>query len=544
MVDYYIDKDANGGASGGDGSLATPWSGSANGGQVAIDLSAAFLNNTNSNDAQVHILAGNGEPYRCKLALGGSPNAQIPCVYQSESVGQKTIITAMDDANGLDNATDLAYQWNGPNGNGEYYLTIGDATTVVPVEVKNAVIDGYYMGSSADDDRTPIGRQRGTVGALLDGQFGWGNTEGLSGDTVYVKFSDAPSNHTIEINRRPRVIDTGFLYNEFNDLVLVGGDSSTTTPRDAYVFRRCAFFAPDFNAFEGNAVTAIATKAISCIFVWAGHRAWTSAVSGNALEIYQCTEVYAHLGGRLGNAGSSLTIRNSISAFGEAGGIDNSAGGTLDEDYNLWYPFMNANGGALSYPSGNVNWGQTGDSSIPPQALGTINDPADLTDPQFSNIDPDVFNPEGLRLLDSSPAKEAGTDWWTGIGESEPLDYFGNSLSDPLNPPMGAFFEFVSSGATPTLTTPYSTVQLVLGDSGSIDAGSNWSGASSFIISQLPSWASQDGTTGTINYTDACWGTENSDVCIGDGIWDIQVQAIDSSGLIKSEGNFYLRVGP
>jgi len=439
MVDYYINKDANGGAAGGDGlTPATAWSGSANGGQVAIDLSAAFLNNANSNDAQVHILAGNGEPYRCKLVLGGSPNAQIPCVYQSESVGQKTVITAMDDANGLDSATDTPYQWNGPNGNGEYYLTIGDAVTVVPVEVKNAVIDGYYMGSSADDDRTPIGRQRGTVGALLDGQFGWGNTDGLSGDTVYVKFADAPSNHTIEINRRPRVIDTGFLYNEFNDLVLIGGDSSTTSPRSAYVFRRCAFVFPDFNAFEGNSVTAVATKAISCVFFWSGHRAWTTVVSGNALEVYQCTDVFAHLGGRLGSAGASLTLRNNISAFGEAGGIDNSAGGTLDEDYNLWFPFMNAAGGALSYPSGDANWANTAANDIPSSISGTTTDPASLIDPQFSNLEEDNFNPEGLRLLDSSPAKEAGTDWWTGIGEDEPLDYFGNSLADPINPPMGA----------------------------------------------------------------------------------------------------------
>lgn len=151
---------------------------------------------------------------------------------------------------------------------------------------------------------------------------------------------------------------------------------------------------------------------------------------------------------------------------------------------------------------------------------------ADIND-QFQGSDP---------LSDISSVSS-----FIGLGSAVAFtDFYGRAYNDPST--LGAY-AFISSGG-PTLTTPYSTIQLAVGGSGTLNLGSNWSGASTFVISQLPSWAVQDGTTGNVNYTSACWGTEQSDVCIGDGIWDVQVQAIDSSGELTTEAHFYLRVGP
>tara|TARA_R110002020_G_scaffold248312_1_gene462320 strand:+ start:42 stop:1643 length:1602 start_codon:yes stop_codon:yes gene_type:complete len=460
MVTRYINKDLNGGATGGDGlTPATAYSGAGNGGKDAIDQTIGDFNGPNAVGGEI-IFASAGNPiYRCEVQGEGvnqNGTALDPFVWKTDGEStdgklNKIRVTSMDDANDIDIASGDSYQWNGPNGNGEYYLTIGDSVTVVPVEVKNGVIDGYYMGTSADDDRTSRGQQRGAVGSLEDGQFGWGNTDGLSGNTVYVKFSDNPSNHVIEINRRVDNAFVGFNYHEYEDFEFYGGSPVSVATRTGWKFRRCLSAYPDFRGFQQQTGDAVF---ISCVGFWAGH-SFGNALAGNQ-NFYQCTDVYAHIFS-LNGASSTLTMRNCISAEGEAGGLDNSSGGTIDEDYNLWFPYMEAAGGALSYPSGNINWDKTGDNSIPPQALGTITEQGDLTDPQFSNLQPDTLDLDGLRLLSASPAATTGTDWWTAANEDEPLDYFGNALvGDQItNPPMGAFFTFVSSGS-PTLTTPYS----------------------------------------------------------------------------------------
>ena len=105
-------------------------------------------------------------------------------------------------------------------------------------------------------------------------------------------------------------------------------------------------------------------------------------------------------------------------------------------------------------------------------------------------------------------------------------------------------YEVVIPSGAPTLTTPYTTIVLDRGTSGSINLGTNWAGASTFSIKELPFWMTQSGTTGTVNYTNVQWGGRNSDNTIGSGVWNIEVQAIDDTGLLTTETSIWLYVRP
>lgn len=97
---------------------------------------------------------------------------------------------------------------------------------------------------------------------------------------------------------------------------------------------------------------------------------------------------------------------------------------------------------------------------------------------------------------------------------------------------------------SPTLGIPYTTIVLDRGTSGSIDFAPNWTGADTFSIKQLPPWMTQVGDTGTVNYTNVKWGGKNSSNSIGGGAWNIQIQAIDSTGLLTTETSIWLYAKP
>ena len=120
--------------------------------------------------------------------------------------------------------------------------------------------------------------------------------------------------------------------------------------------------------------------------------------------------------------------------------------------------------------------------------------------------------------------------------------HYNEAAIDFMQPSYVAKIQTLGSITTtaPTLTNPYSSLQVSVGDSGSIDFSTNISGATSFAFSQLPPWAVQVGTTGVVNYTSASWGTENSLVAIGDGLWDVQLQAINDFDTL--EAAIYWRV--
>lgn len=125
---------------------------------------------------------------------------------------------------------------------------------------------------------------------------------------------------------------------------------------------------------------------------------------------------------------------------------------------------------------------------------------------------------------------------WTGHGAANDPD--GVTYTTP--PIIGVFA--LSQSTAPTLTTPYSVIVLDLGNTSSIDLSSNWSGASSFSITQLPNWMEQAGTTGVVDVTNATWGGKTSDNTIGEGVWDINVEAIAGEGIPTTSTTIWVYV--
>lgn len=100
-----------------------------------------------------------------------------------------------------------------------------------------------------------------------------------------------------------------------------------------------------------------------------------------------------------------------------------------------------------------------------------------------------------------------------------------------------------ASMTLPSLTTPYDVIVIPKGASGSLNLNNgNWSGASSFSITGLPSWAAQSGSTAIVNYTDAKWGGKGSNNTIGEGLWFIEVQAIGSDPELTTSTFIYLYI--
>ena len=134
--------------------------------------------------------------------------------------------------------------------------------------------------------------------------------------------------------------------------------------------------------------------------------------------------------------------------------------------------------------------------------------------------------------------QEVPPDGFTYLGQ------FGGGLGQDLDLHYAAtagviegiamYTAFAFTGSAPTLTTPYDTLMLSLGATGSIDLGANWSGAATYSITGLPEWMVQDGTTGTVDYTNVKWGGISSDNTIGHGLWELEVQAIATEDLTTS----------
>lgn len=139
----------------------------------------------------------------------------------------------------------------------------------------------------------------------------------------------------------------------------------------------------------------------------------------------------------------------------------------------------------------------------------------------------------------------------TSQNPNPPATWDINTQNDTTNETdIALWFEVAVNDDPPsgvTLTNPYNPTDFrpFKGDSGVLNFNNgNWTGATSFEFYNLPSWCTQDGTTANVNYSNASWGTEgnSSDNKIGDGLWDIQVKAISSDGLMFGVSSVWLRV--
>jgi hypothetical protein len=106
------------------------------------------------------------------------------------------------------------------------------------------------------------------------------------------------------------------------------------------------------------------------------------------------------------------------------------------------------------------------------------------------------------------------------------------------------YTEIVGASGIPVLDFPYTVQVLDLGATGAIDFSPNWSGASTYSITGLPSWMTQSGDSGAVTYTSASWGGQWSDNSIGGGRWAINVQAIDASGLLSASTSIWVYIRP
>jgi hypothetical protein len=92
------------------------------------------------------------------------------------------------------------------------------------------------------------------------------------------------------------------------------------------------------------------------------------------------------------------------------------------------------------------------------------------------------------------------------------------------------------------------TVNLTLTDVTDILGAPTLTGASTFNITNMPNWMTQVGDTGVVNYADTSWGGQYSENSIGGGIgggkWFMEVQAIDTTGLLTASTGIWVYIRP
>jgi hypothetical protein len=126
-------------------------------------------------------------------------------------------------------------------------------------------------------------------------------------------------------------------------------------------------------------------------------------------------------------------------------------------------------------------------------------------------------------------------------GLGEPWDTAG-STAQALDLAMFAEYTIAAAGA-PTFT-PYTTIVLDKSATGSIDLSTNWTGASTFNITNMPNWMTQVGDTGVVNYADTSWGGQYSENSIGGGKWFMEIEAIDTTGLLTASTGIWVYIRP
>jgi hypothetical protein len=60
----------------------------------------------------------------------------------------------------------------------------------------------------------------------------------------------------------------------------------------------------------------------------------------------------------------------------------------------------------------------------------------------------------------------------------------------------------------------------------------------------MPNWMTQVGDTGVVNYADTSWGGQYSENSIGGGKWFMEVQAIDTTGLLTASTGIWVYIRP
>ena len=339
------------------------------------------------------------------------------------------------------------YTWTASTGKaGEWYVKRSDGSNPSLVQPFCGTMDGIFINDSADLDP-----DMGTVGSLsTTAPMGWGDNDSLGYSTVYVKSDTNPNDRTIRVGQIAAGVNTNWQYLSFEDGIFTMGtrDVGNNVARGVAIsngsttqwwIKRCLFKYQSSHAVE-NSATGI-TDVYSCLSYFSGHRGYALTVD-STLRVYNCVDYGAHIFALIGSSvtgSGSLTIRNCISAYNEAGAIDKkSAAAVLTEDHNIWWPRFGASGAALGYVS-TANWGTTAASDYPPSAATTIstqsaNVAAGGVDPLFMSPSLTSVSAADFKLRSSSVGK------WSGQHVMFARDFAGQRFS--LSNPSRGIYEF------------------------------------------------------------------------------------------------------
>lgn len=311
------------------------------------------------------------------------------------------------------------YGWT-PSGGGtnEYYLTLDGGDPGLN-EVRAGTVNGVPFVQTAAVTENSMG----TLGALVDGQCGWGDADTLGYNTLYIR-SDAGAPWAVDLEIKVarngtgsgtgaigittytcnaiEVLDLDMAYSN-NIAVLLKGAAGA----NGWKFRRCRVRVVNNHAFQPQAAST-GNLIEHCVTWFPGHRVVNFAVAGAEVTIANHTDVGAHLFALIASALASGTLRilNSISAYGESGFCQRqSTGVRFIERNNILYPKFGDSTRKLGYTSA-ANWPTTDARDRPARDNTDTQRAAGLygVDPRFVAVSLTDFAACDLRVQADSPA--------------------------------------------------------------------------------------------------------------------------------------------
>lgn len=345
------------------------------------------------------------------------------------------------------NLTDPAiYKWTkSVVGDNIYYVTLLDGTTTGLVtgtttsNLQCATVNGRLIISSTGANLLQYQFVL-TNTITFNKQMARGDADSLGFNTFYIR-SDAGNpigNHSIYAASQNYIMDYNWGYHTFNDAVFTYAHVSLVRSRGlSWVYNNCIFKYADSNAVQSDCTTVSADNTLKVnnpVFYWTGHRAVHFATGIAQVTVDHFTCVGTHLFALIATAptaGALLTLTNGISAYNQAGCIDNKKLDTsyLVENNNCWYPLFTETSNGLAYIN-LAGWPETAATDIPASRAGDDAVAANYTAPGFV-----AYSEFGLELCDlrldgiASGAAVGAARNWTSTGRRL-LDSSGEPYPD------------------------------------------------------------------------------------------------------------------